>query len=569
MLICTVMMGVPHSVVHSEPPGSLPFSPALNYSSARRYLLPTIVAFLFRIEWMLISGGYALYRGDSFDPWLFGFEMGSVARSLTHGLGYSSPFSMFVGATGPTAWIPPLYPLLITAVIKLFGDFSATSVLVLMGMNCIFSALTCIPIYLAAEKTLGRRAAWLSTWAWALIPYFNRWHTWIWDVNLSALLLATMFWLSVRVAEDHSWRPELLLGIVTGLAALSNPTLLIVLPVSLLWIVWRRLLAAGPASKSPASNPHALRPVATVVVIVFIMAMPWIVRNRLAFGQWVFLRTNFGAEFYLTNQHALTPAQWITRHPSLNWDEGHDYRVMGELAYNRDRLNRAKRYIHDYPGEFVSVSLRRALAFWSGSIPTVFSDDTFWRFRLYVPLSVLGIIGFLIMLARRQAAAALYSGPLLLYPAVFYVTYPVPRQRHAIEPVLLVLACFAVVEIFSWAWRCMPGLTSYNVSRQLVARAGWCAAVFLLMACGVLALYRVHGRRMENFTPQPVFSAEHFTALCGLPEQSSTSGDVVELDYQKAQIRVRLVDQTYGWVFDRRSGGLIAPAQALRCWERH
>ncbi|HVM92759.1 MAG TPA: glycosyltransferase family 39 protein [Terriglobales bacterium] len=566
MLICTVMGGVSHDTGEARPRDGAGLR--YNHAPARRYLLTALVAFVFRIEWMLIAGGYVLYRGDPFDPWLYGFEMGSVARSLIHGLGYSSPFSMFVGATGPTAWVPPLYPLIISSVIKLFGDFSVTSVLVLMGLNCAFSALTCIPIYLAAEATLGRRAAWLSAWTWALIPYFNRWHTWIWDVNLSALLMATMFWLTLRAAEDRSWRSEVQLGIVAGLAALGNPTLLIFLPISLLWILWRhRDNAAQPASTSSVRNRRTLRPVLVVFAMIAVIAAPWIVRNRLAFGKWVFVRTNFGTEFYLTNQHGLTPAQWITRHPSLNWNEGHDYRVTGELAYNRDRMHRAMQYIRDYPAEFAAVSMRRALAFWSGSIPTVFSDDALWRFRVYVPLSVLGLAGLAIMLARKKFALVLYLALLLLYPAVFYVTYPVPRQRHAIEPVLLMLACFAAVEFEAWIARRIRGSMGLDLDSQVVTRTAWCVVTLAVLICGVFAFYRARVRQIEAFSPQPSLTAERFTGLCGQPEQISTSGNVVELDYQKAQIRVRLIDQTYGWAFDRRSGGLIAPAQSLRCWK--
>jgi len=568
MLICTVMSGVQHSTVESDPRDSLAARSTLYRSPAYGYLLPALAAFVLRIEWMLIAGGYALYHGDPFDPWLYGFEMGTIARSLTHGLGYSSPFSMFVGTTGPTAWVPPLYPLLISAVIKLFGDFSATSVLLLMGLNCALSALTCIPIYLAAEATLGKRVAWLSAWAWALIPYFNRWHTWIWDVNLSALLMTTTIWLAIRAAEDSSWRSELQLGIVCGLAALSNPTLLIFLPVSLLWIICRHEDHAQPASTSSARTRQTVRLIAAVFAMIAISTMPWIVRNRLAFGQWVFLRTNFGTEFYLTNQHALTPAQWITRHPSLNWNEGHDYRVMGELAYNHDRMRRATRYIHDYPSEFASVSMRRALAFWSGSIPTVFSDDAFWRFRLYVPLSLLGLAGMAIMLARKRTGAMLYLGLLVLYPAVYYVTYPVPRQRHAIEPILLILACFTLIEFSSWVSRQIPRLTSFSVNSQFARRAGASVVVLLLLICGVLAFHRARGRELESFTPQPSLALERFEAACGRPEDSSVSGDIAELDYLKPQLRVRIVDHTYGWVYDRRTGVLIAPAQSLRCWER-
>ena len=56
--------------------------------------------------------------GDHFG---FGWEMGRIARSLALGQGYANPFN---GLSGPTAWTPPLYPLLMAASFKMFGIYT-------------------------------------------------------------------------------------------------------------------------------------------------------------------------------------------------------------------------------------------------------------------------------------------------------------------------------------------------------------------------------------------------------------------------------------------------------------
>src|ERR1700677_2993492 len=63
--------------------------------------------------------------------WLYhrGIEMGLLADSLVHGLGYSSPFG---GATGPTAFIAPGYPTLVAGIFLVFGSYTFASAIAIM-----------------------------------------------------------------------------------------------------------------------------------------------------------------------------------------------------------------------------------------------------------------------------------------------------------------------------------------------------------------------------------------------------------------------------------------------------
>src|SRR6187399_1135408 len=60
-----------------------------------------------------------------------GAEYFHVARALADGRGFSDPFGE---ATGPTAWMPPVFPMLLAALLRVFGskNAAASGVTVLM-----------------------------------------------------------------------------------------------------------------------------------------------------------------------------------------------------------------------------------------------------------------------------------------------------------------------------------------------------------------------------------------------------------------------------------------------------
>src|SRR6266436_101770 len=65
----------------------------------------------------------------------FAQETGNIAYSLATGKGFSNPFRR---ETGPTAWLTPVYPLLVAATFKLFGIFTVPSFFFLVCLNILF-----------------------------------------------------------------------------------------------------------------------------------------------------------------------------------------------------------------------------------------------------------------------------------------------------------------------------------------------------------------------------------------------------------------------------------------------
>ena len=70
--------------------------------------------FLLRVLYITLAHTYRIRLGE--DHLQFGWEMGRIARALVTGFGYADPFT---GHSGPTAWVPPLYPLLLAACLQI------------------------------------------------------------------------------------------------------------------------------------------------------------------------------------------------------------------------------------------------------------------------------------------------------------------------------------------------------------------------------------------------------------------------------------------------------------------
>src|SRR5947207_10907420 len=174
------------------------------------------LAFALRVGWIIVAHTYK-FKGLE-DNFSFGWEMGRIGRALATGRGFADPFN---SQTGPTAWEPPIYPYLIAGVFRLTGVYTHASALILLTINSVFSAFTCIPIFLIAKKCFNQRVAVWTAWMWAVLPSVMFWCTrWVWETSLAALLLAVIFWLTLQLEDAAGARVWVGFGLLWGVAAL-------------------------------------------------------------------------------------------------------------------------------------------------------------------------------------------------------------------------------------------------------------------------------------------------------------------------------------------------------------
>ncbi|SRR6266567_4335437 len=391
------------------------------------------IGFALRLGYILVAHTYKFKTLDN--NFNFGWEMGRIGRAIAAGRGFADPFE---GHTGPTAWEPPLYPYLIGGVFKLAGTYSHTSALILLSLNSIFSALTCIPIFLMARKCFSEKVAVWTAWMWALLPSVMFWCTrWVWETSLAALLLALIFWLTLEMEGLTGVKPWIAFGMLWGVAALTNTSLLSFLPASGLW-AWYLSWKKGKSSLA-AVLLAALFFAATIV--------PWLVRDYETFGRFIFIRSNFGAELRLGNGPGADGTWMQYLHPSQDATQMRRYRQMGELAYVAERKREALEFMRADYGRFAWISLKRFIYYWGG-LPRSSEIPALAPFKnsVFLASSVLAFWGLGRALRKRQPGAWLFLWLILSYPTIYYFVFPHPRYRHPIEPELGVLIVYVISE---------------------------------------------------------------------------------------------------------------------------
>lgn len=396
-------------------------------------------AFAVRLLYILLAHTYKVRPSD--DHFEFGWEMGRIGRSLATGHGYGNPFT---GLTGPTAWVPPGYTLLVGAVFKVFGVYTRLSAFVLLAANSLLSAWTAVLCYEIGLRCFGRRNAVWSGWLWALYPAAMQYAVrWIWEMSATAFLFTGAFLLTLRMrgVGDAKPREQTLpqwaaFGLLWGGIAMVNPSPLTMMPVLALYALARPF--------STAMLKARLGNVLVAAVLFLAVIAPWTARNYAVFHRFIPLRDNFGAENYQGNSDWSTGFPWGRTVPLENKAVLAEYARMGEPAWCTDRAAKASEWMRTHRGRFLQLSLKRAWMYWAGVPKSVEEAGVLEYARLasFQFLSLCGLLGCAFAVRRGRPAAWVFAAAFLLLPLPYYMVTVQARFRHTLEPLICVLGVF-------------------------------------------------------------------------------------------------------------------------------
>jgi 4-amino-4-deoxy-L-arabinose transferase-like glycosyltransferase len=372
------------------------------------------------------------------DHWNFAFETGRIARSIVQGQGFGNP--LFTN-TGPTAFMTPVYPYIVAGVFEIFGVYSKASALVMLSLSSLFSALTCIPIFLIAQRNFNRRVALWSGWAWAFFPYAiyfpveRIWATW-----LSTLLLSLLFLITLHLERSVRLSAWVGFGLLWGFAALNEPVVLSVLPALAGWACYR-LHQQGRRWKVPAS---------AAALALLVVVAPWFVRNYRLCHQFVPFRDTVGLELVIGNNGETFHWRPLMAGPWHNEAEWKEFQQLGELGYMAKKKEQALDFIGSHPAWFAWMSVRRFAYLWTGfwSFDPRYLAQEPWdppNIVFCTAVTVLAMLGLRRAFQDHPATAILYALVLFFFPLVYYVTHPEVYYRRQIDPMIVILAMYAAI----------------------------------------------------------------------------------------------------------------------------
>ncbi len=396
------------------------------------YLLMVLVALAVRLAVIPF-----VYR-DWMDPFVLEhWAFGLIARSIVSGHGFGSPFA----DTGLSALLPPVYSYLLAGIFKVFGIETRASVLAALSLNSVFSALTCVPVFLMARQMFGDRVAKWAGWGWAFSPYGIYYGAdWAWSTPLVTLELAWLFLFALRLEKSSRTRDWIWFGMLGGFAALTEPVVLSVVPLLGLWTLYRR-----HRQNLPWRGPMFAAAVAALAVL-----SPWLVRNYELFHRFIPVRSGFGLELYIGNNGY--SERWVNSslHPNHSDAELSEYERVGEIAYMDHKMAQAKAYIRSHPAWFAWMSFRRVVYLWTGywsfdrgylkdeplDPPNIFVNTT---------MTLLGLLGLRRVFQRNSALGWRFAIVLLFFPLTYYISHPETYYLRPVDPIMVVLAAVTVV----------------------------------------------------------------------------------------------------------------------------
>jgi hypothetical protein len=371
-----------------------------------------------------------------------GSETLQVARTLATTGHYADPFGSIQAHSGYTAHLAPVYPAILAVIFRGIG-YGLASLTVLWAANLVFIAvqLALLPV-LSSQLGLGTLPGVIGAVLGILFPQCTVdfvWESLLTGVELVLLCLLTQQLLQVR----HTWLRLSLLGLLSGVAILTNPVTLLVLGA---WAL------ATSLSATPGERRAMIKACAIIIGIAAVVCAPWIVRNKVRLGGFFLIRDNMGLELSVSNndcaaatlrENLESGCQKIV-HPTRNFELTKQIATMGEYQFNQIELHQALGWIVQHPKHFASLTAQRFVLFWfpvKGLAPFLRFPAAVWATTL------ISFFGFVHLWNRKREIAWFLGGTLLVYPLIYYAVQFEPRYRDPIMWISLLLAGFGLAEL--------------------------------------------------------------------------------------------------------------------------
>lgn len=362
------------------------------------------------------------------------WEYETIANNILAGQGFIFPH---FGGVIYRSYCEPLYPFVCAAVYFLTHH----SIFALGLVQAVFSSAIAVSVYFLARSLYGQKIALLAGTLTALHPgliiYTTRQHPLTFDALLISLTLLAI----VKIYNKLNWHSLIIGGLVSGLCILTRPTILVFLPLALIYIL---------ISKKKSWGKSIIYGVVFFAVTGSVF-LSWTLRNYFVHGTFMLTRSNGPYVFWLGNNPNFSGSAMDKDGQSLFKSAPKDFQKkiegLDEIGQNNEFLKAASAHIKKYPFGFIERTVKKFYYFWwfNPQAGMLYPKSWLYLYKLFYIFVLSGaLVGIFIAfregLFKYKGEAVLMIFVLLsisLLQSLFYIE---TRHRWAVEPILLIFA---------------------------------------------------------------------------------------------------------------------------------
>ena len=375
------------------------------------------------------------------------------ADLLAGGRGFIEPLAASAGHVEQAADHPPLYELWLT-IASVVDPGHETWQVTHMLWSCVLGAASVVFCGLVGRRVAGPRCGLVAAAVAAIYP-----NMWLHDgallsETMSIFMVSVTLWSAYRFWDAPTGRRAALLGLFSGLAALSRPELILMLPLLLVPL-------AALAKAAPARRKLGWLAVGGATALATLA--PWVAFNLSRFDEPVYISTNFGSAMAAANCDSTYYGDLIGYKDYDCADE--TFRAAAARTRDWDELDasarerRVRREVFRYIGDHadrvpvvMAARVGRALKVYGVGQEIDYDEYLHSQDRWVVYAGLvswyvvagLAVAGAVVLRRRREVPLF----PLLVVPAVVLMAvagiFAQTRYRAPAEPAVVVLAAVAI-----------------------------------------------------------------------------------------------------------------------------
>lgn len=333
----------------------------------------------------------------------------------------------------------PGYYYFLALVYLIFGhnyDIAIT-IQILIGIG------TYLLTYLIAKELFNKNVALISLVLCILYGIFMVYEGLFLSTVLETFLLTLIIFLLIKWIYSFSYKRFLLIGIIIGLASLVRPTILLLIPFFLLWILIELI----------KERKKLIISISGILIGLIISIFPCTIRNYLCSSKFVLISSNGPINFWIGNNPDAIGTYYLSPYAEVLRDK---MKEEGKELWLTDALS----FIKERPYQWMRLLLKKFCLFWSSYEPPD-NDVVYDRLKGYSSLlrlpfiltfgiiAPLGIAGIFFSIRRWWKKGMLLYLIIAGYSMAVILFFVQSRFRVAIVTSLILFAGFTLYYLYN------------------------------------------------------------------------------------------------------------------------